>query len=55
MAENDLIDELIQMNKETPFFADFCEDCPPVGYPTDKTRCASCPRRSTRKDDTDGE
>ncbi len=23
-----------------------CEDCPPVGYPTDKTRCAPCPRRA---------
>lgn len=23
-----------------------CEDCPPVGYPTDKTRCLPCPRRS---------
>lgn len=22
-----------------------CEDCPPVGYPTDKTRCEPCPRR----------
>jgi hypothetical protein len=22
-----------------------CEDCPPIGYPTDKTRCAACPRR----------
>lgn len=21
-----------------------CSDCPPVGYPTDKTRCAECPR-----------
>lgn len=21
-----------------------CSDCPPVGYPTDKTRCAPCPR-----------
>lgn len=21
-----------------------CEDCPPVGYPTDKTRCSGCPR-----------
>lgn len=20
-----------------------CSDCPPVGYPTDKTRCADCP------------
>lgn len=24
-----------------------CEDCPPVGYPTDKTRCTPCPRRAT--------
>lgn len=24
-----------------------CEDCPPVGYPTDKTRCLPCPRRMT--------
>ncbi len=23
-----------------------CEDCPPVGYPTDKTRCTECPRSS---------
>ena len=23
-----------------------CEDCPPVGYPTDKTRCAPCDRRA---------
>lgn len=22
-----------------------CEDCPPVGHPTDKTRCTPCPRR----------
>lgn len=21
-----------------------CSDCPPVGYPTDKTRCSECPR-----------
>lgn len=21
-----------------------CFDCPPVGYPTDRTRCAGCPR-----------
>jgi hypothetical protein len=21
-----------------------CEDCPPVGYPTNKTRCDPCPR-----------
>jgi hypothetical protein len=24
-----------------------CSDCPPEGYPTDKTRCAPCPRRSS--------
>ena len=24
-----------------------CEDCPPVGSPTDKTRCAECPRRQS--------
>lgn len=23
-----------------------CEDCPPIGYPTDKTRCDECPRSS---------
>jgi hypothetical protein len=23
-----------------------CEDCPPVGYPTDDTRCEPCPRRT---------
>lgn len=23
-----------------------CSDCPPVGYPTDETRCNPCPRRS---------
>lgn len=23
-----------------------CDDCPPEGYPTDKTRCAPCPRRT---------
>jgi len=25
---------------------DLCADCPPVGYPTDKTRCRPCPRRT---------
>lgn len=23
-----------------------CSDCPPPGYPTDKTRCGPCPRRA---------
>lgn len=26
-----------------------CSDCPPPGYPTDKTRCLECPRRSTKE------
>ena len=25
-----------------------CSDCPPVGYPTDKTRCLPCPRRAPK-------
>lgn len=25
---------------------DLCFDCPSVGYPTDETRCARCPRRA---------
>lgn len=25
-----------------------CSDCPPVGYPTDKTRCLPCPRRTPK-------
>lgn len=24
---------------------DLCDDCPPTGYPTDKTRCLPCPLR----------
>ncbi len=27
-----------------------CFDCPPVGYPTDKTRCSVCPRRASSID-----
>lgn len=26
-----------------------CSDCPPVGYPTDITRCTPCPRRETKR------
>lgn len=26
--------------------AALCDDCPPAGYPTDKTRCEECPRRT---------
>ena len=25
-----------------------CSDCPPVGYPADKTRCLPCPRRTPK-------
>ena len=25
-----------------------CSDCPPVGYPSEKTRCHPCPRRATK-------
>lgn len=25
-----------------------CFDCPPPGYPTDSTRCATCPRGTAR-------
>lgn len=28
--------------------AELCEGCPPVGYPTDTTRCTPCPRRSEK-------
>ena len=31
--------------------APLCSDCPPVGYPTDKTRCDECPRRAQKEDD----
>lgn len=27
---------------------ELCSDCPPLGYPTNKTRCAECPNRSKR-------
>lgn len=26
--------------------SDLCSDCPPRGYPTDRTRCSACPRLS---------
>jgi hypothetical protein len=29
---------------QQPAASGVCEDCPPVGYPTDATRCAPCPR-----------
>jgi hypothetical protein len=29
--------------------AKLCSDCPPPDYPTDKTRCLPCPRRSLQR------
>lgn len=26
-----------------------CSDCPPMEYPTDKTRCWACPLRTNKK------
>ncbi len=31
-----------------------CSDCPPNGYPTDKTRCDECPRKSASAGGEDG-
>jgi hypothetical protein len=31
-------------DKDPPSVDPLCMDCPPVGYPTDTTRCTSCPR-----------
>jgi hypothetical protein len=33
-------------NHTVPEMGELCEGCPPVGYPTDKTRCTECPRRA---------
>ena len=33
---------------------DMCEDCPPVGYPTEKTRCLECPRQPASMEQKDG-
>ncbi|MBK8742695.1 MAG: DnaB-like helicase C-terminal domain-containing protein [Betaproteobacteria bacterium] len=32
--------------EDPPEEMELCSDCPPVGYPTDKTRCDDCPRRT---------
>ena len=33
---------------------ELCSDCPPEGYPTDKTRCIECPRRPLSDCENDG-
>jgi hypothetical protein len=37
-------DELARLRAQLE--AMLCSDCPPIGYPTDKTRCTPCPRRA---------
>ena len=27
---------------------DLCDDCPPIGYVTDRTRCLPCPRHACK-------
>lgn len=34
-----------------PLTEALCSDCPPIGYPTDRTRCAECPRRMPTNDE----
>lgn len=29
--------------------SELCSDCPPAGYPTDKTRCDECPRLEIKR------
>ena len=31
---------------------ELCDDCPPIGYPTNKARCLECPRRTPPELDT---
>lgn len=42
------IDHLVLMNAKNKARDGWalCDDCPPVDYPTDKTRCRNCPRRA---------
>jgi hypothetical protein len=35
----------VSLNTKEPDGPSLCDDCPPVNYPTDKTRCGPCPRR----------
>jgi hypothetical protein len=49
-ARSALSAESIKLLNEVPGEIDaalkLCDDCPPAGWPTDKTRCAPCPRRA---------
>lgn len=47
----------VELARETPtehpqappgYVVELCEDCPPVAYSTDKTRCGPCPRKTAR-------
>lgn len=33
------------ISRQDSLESELCDDCPPIGYPTDKTRCIPCPRR----------
>jgi hypothetical protein len=52
----DLINETMRKLSERAFYGTpfndespaSCSDCPPEGYPTDKTRCAEHPRKAPR-------
>lgn len=37
---------MIEIDKEEARVT-LCSDCPPIGYPTDETRCRECPRRTS--------
>ena len=43
-GSSELAEEIAAQCRRT-LDAALCDDCPPVGYPTDKTRCLPCPRR----------
>lgn len=44
----DFIDGVKPSPSPPESFTKACEDCPPIGYTTHKTRCAQCPRLDTQ-------
>ncbi len=38
----------IKVNSDPALFGWPCTDCPPIGHPTDNTRCRDCPRDPDR-------
>jgi hypothetical protein len=41
--------------RESPYIGHLCSDCPPIGYPTNSTRCTGCPRRDIRLNSPDAD